>query len=676
MSEELQDSKVTWIADDGQVFAYKLCNGTHVLVHRPQLEVNPLAVKEEVDMPLLYLEDTPITLSTGDINAIQLSQVIGDQAGVFIPSDISISAENMLANVPVQVPLVENPSTSSGEPPPSYSTIAADVIGSEEEVDQNSMGEDISEDVMVGGVKGIIVQSEEDCGDSEPVVVEQLSGLEDFVDVVTKYRCRICPFEATSRASLLEHFRESHLGVKASRSAEDEKEMSDSAPENNSNHESNEDTTETYIYVCCHCQFGFSSLDDCKVHMINDHQLVVSKNGKKGGAVTSQSASEESSVQSSSQKLLPKLPQVVNSPELSVKCEEDENSAMGENGLKLTCAEPEEQASKKIKKLKESLLKERKIWCTIKGCVHRFVTKEGLEKHLECHDILSKSSSSRVSRMRSQIFQCCYCQERFGGWRPCASHLWKSHQVDADLFTCPECQVYKSATLVRLENHRRIHGDVRAFRCPTCGKGFKQMSQLRNHQVVHLDRRKGEEDGMPTRWYTSKKCSICHKSYSDSKCLKKHIQAVHSKLRPYVCQVCGHMSARKAMLQMHLRQHTGEKPFACGTCEFRTGDHNSLRRHRMRHTGERPYRCPYCSYAAIQSSAYRNHIRTKHTGAKEAIVNDQDAADNSEMEVREGDEDVSFIEGGVGEAQVLYQSLGELDKRGHNHIIFSASLTS
>ena len=43
--------------------------------------------------------------------------------------------------------------------------------------------------------------------------------------------------------------------------------------------------------------------------------------------------------------------------------------------------------------------------------------------------------------------------------------------------------------------------------------------------------------GSAPLWYTKKQCELCDKFFSDSKCLKKHIQAVHSKLKPYICQV-------------------------------------------------------------------------------------------------------------------------------------------
>lgn len=70
-----------------------------------------------------------------------------------------------------------------------------------------------------------------------------------------------------------------------------------------------------------------------------------------------------------------------------------------------------------------------------------------------------------------------------------------------------------------------------------------------------------------------KTCTICNMVLANSKSLKLHTKNVHQKLKPYVCQVCNHGSATKHMMQVHMRQHTGEKPFHCDIpdCNFKTG---------------------------------------------------------------------------------------------------------
>ena len=76
-----------------------------------------------------------------------------------------------------------------------------------------------------------------------------------------------------------------------------------------------------------------------------------------------------------------------------------------------------------------------------------------------------------------------------------------------------------------------------------CGRSFKQMAQLTNHVVgCHLKKKAestSESIALPA-WCSKKKCDLCQKHFSDSKCLKKHMQAVHGKLKPYICHVCNH----------------------------------------------------------------------------------------------------------------------------------------
>ena len=236
----------------------------------------------------------------------------------------------------------------------------------------------------------------------------------------------------------------------------------------------------------------------------------------------------------------------------------------------------------------------RVLKCSVKFCSFMFKHADQLKYHISCHNF------------ESSDFICKECDEKFMKWRDCATHLWRDHSIDCDMLQCG-CG-YKTMSYKMLKAHSQTHENLRQFKCDVCSKGFNQMSQLKNHVVTHLDKTIAE---VPS-WAKPKQCDICQKVFSDSKSLKKHVQAIHSKLKPYICNVCNHKSARKAMLQLHMRQHTGDKPYSCDSCDYKTGDHNSLRRHKRRHTGDKPYKCPLCPYAAIQSSSYKSHLKSKH----------------------------------------------------------------
>ena len=92
--------------------------------------------------------------------------------------------------------------------------------------------------------------------------------------------------------------------------------------------------------------------------------------------------------------------------------------------------------------------------------------------------------------------------------------------------------------------------------CQWCKEGesnstFEDLQKLREHIIKeHLGKEmdeKAEEDEaslaqMPKqpKKHPKKTCHVCSKLFSDSKSLKKHLQGVHARLKPYICHVCNH----------------------------------------------------------------------------------------------------------------------------------------
>lgn len=484
--------------------------------------------------------------------------------------------------------------------------------------------------------------------------------LEDFVDVITTYKCKFCRFSCAWKSGLMSHIRNTHISkliattdsdvVIATSDCDTMGTTSEpisstsssspisapqttciptlSLPEQNDNSVMSFEesksicvfqpeesylqhaelqpefigpsqagfanaTQERQLFLCGSCHESFGSLELCKNHIVQHHQMkyeVDKASIKKKRRPKPRQKRQHYPVERDSRN--GEKPQHTNSTE-----EVTETLSKRKVRPPRALSEDYYLLSRKRKYVRRQAAHEKTFRCEIKGCTQHFLSEENLKYHMRCH------------KEDEHMFQCGECSEKFEHWRGTTMHLWKDHQIDLDLYTCDKCG-YRTYSSFKLENHCRIHSDERSYVCGVCKKGFKQMSQLRNHQVVHLDRKSMTEK----RWFSEQRCDICNRTFSDSKCLRKHMQAVHNKLKPYICPFCGHSSARKAMLQLHLRQHTGEKPFQCDLCEYRTGDHNSLRRHKMRHSGIKPYKCPHCSYACIQAISYKTHMKNKHPG--------------------------------------------------------------
>lgn len=188
-----------------------------------------------------------------------------------------------------------------------------------------------------------------------------------------------------------------------------------------------------------------------------------------------------------------------------------------------------------------------------------------------CHDIIEKGK-----------FLCPECEFESKNWNVLHTHLWRSHQIDMDLYTCSLCD-FKTPILSRLKNeHMRIHGDARDFQCNQCDKTFKNAKQRKHHRRLY------------------------HKQNVQPKSTK----ALNLKLK--TCEICS-KEVNTATFTNHMKQHTEEKKYKCSDCNYLTNDHNAFRRHKMTHSRATGYKCPYCDYSSIQSTTYRKHLESKHS---------------------------------------------------------------
>ncbi|KAL1460965.1 hypothetical protein WDU94_012899 [Cyamophila willieti] len=164
-----------------------------------------------------------------------------------------------------------------------------------------------------------------------------------------------------------------------------------------------------------------------------------------------------------------------------------------------------------------------------------------------CPKLLSRTTlSTHIRSFHSgQTFpiSCEICGKGLSGRASLAYHIKAMHSEEGGDWRCQYCGL-KFMTRTLCNRHEYKHTGDTPFKCSQCDKGFRSLSTLRQHRLVHQN---------PSSQHT--------------------------------CQVCGKQFKRKAALDVHWRIHSGNLPFSCPDCNKTFAQKNDMLKHqRAKHS--------------------------------------------------------------------------------------------
>ncbi|XP_077970488.1 uncharacterized protein LOC144425086 [Styela clava] len=133
----------------------------------------------------------------------------------------------------------------------------------------------------------------------------------------------------------------------------------------------------------------------------------------------------------------------------------------------------------------------------------------------------------------------------------------------------------------RLINHQLTHTKERSYKCDICGKGFiySELYEIALFRPVAkpTDMQSLRESTCHMRQHTGErpyKCDECGKGFCDNSTLRKHM---NRPMKKFVCEICERPFGCKPHLSKHAHSHTKEKKFGCTICNKFATNHEHLK---------------------------------------------------------------------------------------------------
>lgn len=203
-----------------------------------------------------------------------------------------------------------------------------------------------------------------------------------------------------------------------------------------------------------------------------------------------------------------------------------------------------------------------------------------------------------VKHSDERPYKCTTCEKSFKRMSEMNNHM----QIHTGVtYTCDMCGLI-SRNKVSFRTHiRRVHRRDFRHRCEQCGKKFMSKYDLEDHKTRHSDK--------------SIVCDDCGNVFLQKSYLVAHKRLMHEvqKMSKYQCDLCNKSFASERNLHSHANLHL--QTFLCAQCGKECATSYGLKLHERTHTDKKPYQCKSCPKAFAREEALSLH-RVIHTGNK------------------------------------------------------------
>lgn len=247
-----------------------------------------------------------------------------------------------------------------------------------------------------------------------------------------------------------------------------------------------------------------------------------------------------------------------------------------------------------------------------KFCQRSYPNRYYLQKHMKRH-AKTKTDEDEYNNLDKDLME----RRRYIRVHP--------HRPTSN-FECDIChKVLSSYYSIREHMHsKHSKKSKEKHTCPKCNKIFVSKKRLKKHDNLKHSDVPGAECAVKTKVQTKQMCSICGRLYPDRSKLLAHEKS-HSGIM-ISCEICDKKFVHKNYLRKHIRSvHSRERPFVCNVdgCEWTFAYQQCFKRHQARRHGMVRNRnaCPICSKEFPESTYHlKRHLKAHaNNTAKEYI---------------------------------------------------------